>query len=73
MNGSPLPPHAPHPRSNDAVAVMPADSRVVVFDNVGDAHRFWIKGRAFSVRRLLGLRHDQCAPEWADCAIAINR
>ncbi|KAG2425672.1 hypothetical protein HXX76_013514 [Chlamydomonas incerta] len=59
--------------NNDAVAVMPGDSRVVVFDDVVDAHRFWIKGRAFSVRRLLGLRHDQAAPEWDNCAIAINR
>lgn len=36
------------------VAVSPADSRAVCYDTVSDATQFWVKGRGFTVRRLLG-------------------
>ncbi|KXZ53485.1 hypothetical protein GPECTOR_7g935 [Gonium pectorale] len=54
------------------LAVMPADSRCVVYDSVDSAHRFWIKGRHFSVPALLGLPAGAHTP-WDDCNIAINR
>ncbi len=36
---------SPPARSDGTVAVMPADSRCVVYDSVGAAERFWIKVR----------------------------
>ncbi|GLC75964.1 hypothetical protein PLESTF_001712100 [Pleodorina starrii] len=57
---------------NDAIAVMPADSRCVVYGNVDAARRFWIKGRNFNVPALLGLAPNTRTP-WDNCAIAINR
>lgn len=39
---------------NDHVAVCGADSRLMAFQSEDDSKRFWIKGRKFSVRGLLG-------------------
>ncbi|KAL0365108.1 UNVERIFIED_CONTAM: Phosphatidylserine decarboxylase proenzyme 2 [Sesamum angustifolium] len=38
----------------DDVAVCAADSRLTAFETASDAMRFWIKGRKFSIRGLLG-------------------
>ncbi|XP_047315111.1 phosphatidylserine decarboxylase proenzyme 2-like [Impatiens glandulifera] len=38
----------------DDVAVCAADSRLMAFRNVEDSQRFWIKGRKFSLKGLLG-------------------
>ncbi|KAK4438222.1 Phosphatidylserine decarboxylase proenzyme 2 [Sesamum alatum] len=38
----------------DDVAVCGADSRLTAFETASDAMRFWIKGRKFSIRGLLG-------------------
>eukprot|EP00878_Enallax_costatus_P020704 GHUV01021894.1.p3 GENE.GHUV01021894.1~~GHUV01021894.1.p3 ORF type:complete len:121 (-),score=38.38 GHUV01021894.1:1146-1508(-) len=57
---------------NPAHAVQPADSRCVVYPNVDAAHKFWIKGQRFSVRRLLGPGYDT-QDHWEHAAIAINR
>ncbi|GBG69522.1 hypothetical protein CBR_g4358 [Chara braunii] len=38
----------------DKIAVCGADARLMAFDNVNDAKRFWIKGRKFSLKGLLG-------------------
>ncbi|CAK7273859.1 phosphatidylserine decarboxylase [Sporothrix epigloea] len=40
--------------SNRRIIVSPADCRSVVFNHVDAATKVWIKGREFSVRRLLG-------------------
>ncbi|KAG6552239.1 hypothetical protein Mapa_006088 [Marchantia paleacea] len=39
---------------NDAVAVCGADCRLMAFNTCDDATRFWIKGRKFSIKGLLG-------------------
>ncbi|RYO83133.1 hypothetical protein DL766_004468 [Monosporascus sp. MC13-8B] len=39
---------------NPRIVVSPADCRTVVFNTIDDATRIWIKGREFSVKRLLG-------------------
>jgi phosphatidylserine decarboxylase len=36
------------------IVVSPADCRTVMFNRLEDAQRIWIKGRSFSVERLLG-------------------
>ena len=50
---------------------MPSDSRMVVYESVDKAHRFWIKGRHFSIANLLGPGYDP--DHWVHGAIAINR
>jgi phosphatidylserine decarboxylase len=42
---------APH---NPRIIVSPADCRAVVFNRIETATKVWIKGREFSVKRLLG-------------------
>jgi hypothetical protein len=64
-----LPPSPPP--SNPGLAVHPADSRVVVFSSVDQAHRLWIKGRHFTVGRLLGPGYDPAA--WQGAAVAVSR
>ncbi|BDA47185.1 phosphatidylserine decarboxylase proenzyme 2 [Coccomyxa sp. Obi] len=56
---------------NPRVAVSPADSRALVFDTVTDATALWIKGKNFTVAKLLGSGYD--ARAWEGCAIIINR
>ncbi|GIL51913.1 hypothetical protein Vafri_7825 [Volvox africanus] len=57
---------------DNRIAVMPADSRCVVYQDVDTAKRFWIKGRNFNVPALLGLPPGVHTP-WHNCAISINR
>ncbi|CAL8461700.1 g1231 [Coccomyxa elongata] len=56
---------------NPSVAVSSADSKVMVFDTVMEATSLWIKGKHFTVDKLLGSRYDAAA--WDGCAIIINR
>lgn len=56
---------------NPAVAVNPADSRSVVFPTLEEARRLWIKGKSFSVPKLLGPSYDPS--EWKECAILVSR
>jgi hypothetical protein len=44
---------------------------VVVFSSVDQAHRLWIKGRHFTVGRLLGPGYDPAA--WQGAAVAVSR
>ncbi|EFJ46783.1 hypothetical protein VOLCADRAFT_62226, partial [Volvox carteri f. nagariensis] len=62
-----------HSLRDSTIAVMPADSRCVVYVDVDRARRFWIKGRNFNVAALLGRPQLKSATIWDDCAIAINR
>ncbi|KAI8874263.1 hypothetical protein GQ42DRAFT_159935 [Ramicandelaber brevisporus] len=41
-------------QGDPTVAVSAADARVMVFNTIDDATRLWIKGKQFSVARLLG-------------------
>jgi phosphatidylserine decarboxylase len=43
-----------HACRNAAVAVSPADSRVLVFDSVSEAKALWVKGKDFTIAKLLG-------------------
>lgn len=39
---------------NPHIVVSPADCRTVVFNNITDATKIWVKGREFTIKRLLG-------------------
>eukprot|EP00879_Flechtneria_rotunda_P010380 GHRR01010856.1.p1 GENE.GHRR01010856.1~~GHRR01010856.1.p1 ORF type:complete len:166 (-),score=50.16 GHRR01010856.1:71-568(-) len=57
---------------DNSVAVQPADSRQVVYETVDGAHKFWIKGRHFSIGKLMGPGYES-QDLWKRAAIAINR
>jgi phosphatidylserine decarboxylase len=56
--------------NNDAVAVSAADCRLMAFNSVDDATRFWIKGRKFS---LAGLLTDKFYEDFKDGSLVIFR
>ncbi|EGN98625.1 hypothetical protein SERLA73DRAFT_89562 [Serpula lacrymans var. lacrymans S7.3] len=53
--------------------VSAADCRLMVFETVSEATRLWIKGREFTVARLLGDRYRDQAERYAGGALAIFR
>jgi phosphatidylserine decarboxylase len=55
------------------VIVSPADCRSVVFNRLEDAQRIWVKGREFSVERLLGEAYPQDAKRYQNGALGIMR
>lgn len=56
----------------DAVAVSPADCRLVVFTSVECTTRLWVKGAAFTVEALL--QNDQLAARFSSsCSVVIAR
>lgn len=55
------------------VIVSPADCRSVVFNRLDDAQRIWVKGREFSVARLLGDAYPQDAKRYQNGALGIFR
>ncbi|PIN09573.1 Phosphatidylserine decarboxylase [Handroanthus impetiginosus] len=55
----------------DDIAVCAADSRLTAFETATDAMRFWIKGRKFSVRGLLG--PEVCSDAFIDGSLVIFR
>lgn len=42
-----------HPE-NPKIIVSPSDCRTVVFDTIDDATTIWVKGRGFTIEKLLG-------------------
>ncbi|KAK6526249.1 hypothetical protein TWF694_004856 [Orbilia ellipsospora] len=58
---------------NPKVIVSPADCRSVVFDTIDDATRIWVKGRDFSVERLLGSAYGSEAKRYHGGALGIFR
>lgn len=60
-------PNDPH------IVVSPADCRSVVFNRLDDAQRIWVKGREFSVERLLGDAYPQDAKRYHNGALGIMR
>lgn len=59
---------------NDSrIIVSPADSRSVVFNTLDEATKIWVKGREFSVTRLLGNAYPQDAKRYINGALGIFR
>ncbi|SLM36695.1 phosphatidylserine decarboxylase [Lasallia pustulata] len=58
---------------NPKIIVSPADCRSVVFDQIDEATKIWVKGREFSVERLLGKAYPEDAKRYANGAIGIFR
>lgn len=55
------------------IVTSPADCRTVVFNRMEDAQRVWVKGREFSVERLLGDAYPEDAKRYKNCALGIFR
>jgi phosphatidylserine decarboxylase len=55
------------------IVVSPADCRSVVFDRMSDATSIWVKGREFSVERLLGNAYPEDAARYKNGALAVFR
>jgi phosphatidylserine decarboxylase len=53
--------------------VSGADCRFMAFESVNDATRLWIKGREFTVARLLGEAYKGQAERYVGGAVAIFR
>eukprot|EP00123_Amoebidium_parasiticum_P015577 comp23042_c0_seq1/m.36864 comp23042_c0_seq1/g.36864 ORF comp23042_c0_seq1/g.36864 comp23042_c0_seq1/m.36864 type:complete len:1024 (-) comp23042_c0_seq1:370-3441(-) len=58
---------------NDRVAVSPADCRMVVFQNLMEATKLWIKGSEFTIENLLTPQLADIAPLFHGGSIAIAR
>lgn len=58
---------------NPNIIVSPADCRSVVFNRVDDATSIWIKGREFSIARLLGKAYPEDARRYVNGALGIFR
>lgn len=58
---------------NPHIVVSPADCRSVVFNRLDEAQRIWVKGREFSVERLLGEAYPQDAKRYHGGALGIMR
>ncbi|CED83095.1 Phosphatidylserine decarboxylase [Phaffia rhodozyma] len=50
-----------------------ADCRLMAFDTVSDAKKIWIKGREFTIERLLGDRYGKEAHRYDGGAVAVFR
>ncbi|KAG5292331.1 phosphatidylserine decarboxylase proenzyme [Histoplasma ohiense] len=59
--------------NNPKIAVSPADCRTVVFDRIDEATKIWVKGREFSVERLLGKAYPEDAKRYKNGALGIFR
>jgi phosphatidylserine decarboxylase len=58
---------------NSSIAVSPADCRSVVFNKIEKATEIWIKGRDFTVRRLLSPVYQDEAAKFEGGALGIFR
>src|SRR5579859_5683332 len=58
---------------NPYIAVSPADCRSVVFNKIEKATEFWIKGRDFTMQRLLGPAYPVDAAKFEGGALGIFR
>ena len=58
---------------NSRIAVSVADCRTTVFQSVNKAKEIWIKGRPFSVARLLGKAYPDHADKFSNGSLAIFR
>ncbi|KAJ5626202.1 Phosphatidylserine decarboxylase-related protein [Penicillium lagena] len=55
------------------VVVSPADCRSVVFDRLEEATSIWVKGREFSIERLLGNAYPEDAARYKNGALGVFR
>ncbi|KAJ5367784.1 Phosphatidylserine decarboxylase-related protein [Penicillium brevicompactum] len=55
------------------IVVSPADCRSVVFDHMNDATGIWVKGREFSIERLLGDAYPEDAARYRNGAMGVFR
>ncbi|KAK3722488.1 phosphatidylserine decarboxylase [Vermiconidia calcicola] len=55
------------------IIVSPADCRSVVFNRMDEAQRIWVKGREFSMERLLGNAYPNDAKRYRNGALGIMR
>lgn len=55
------------------IITSPADCRTVVFNKIEDAQKIWVKGREFSVERLLGNAYPNEAARYHGGALGIFR
>ncbi|KAI5462814.1 phosphatidylserine decarboxylase-domain-containing protein [Mariannaea sp. PMI_226] len=60
-----------HKQEDSTVAVVPADSRLVVYDSVAEAKKLWIKGNYFNITNLV--MDTQLGSRYNDGAIASFR
>ena len=58
---------------NSRIIVSPADCRSVVFDTMNEATTVWVKGREFSISRLLGNTYPEDARRYVHGALGIFR
>ncbi|GAP85778.1 putative phosphatidylserine decarboxylase [Rosellinia necatrix] len=58
---------------NPHIIVSPADCRSVVFNSIDSATNIWIKGREFSVKRLLGDAYPEDASRYVNGSLGIFR
>jgi phosphatidylserine decarboxylase len=58
---------------NPRIIVSPADCRSVVFNHIDAATNIWIKGREFSIKRLLGDAYPEDAPRYENGSLGIFR
>jgi phosphatidylserine decarboxylase len=55
------------------IVVSPADCRSVVFDKISEATGIWVKGREFSIKRLLGDAYPEDAARYQNGALGVFR
>lgn len=55
------------------IVVSPADCRSVVFNSIDDATKIWVKGREFSIARLLGPAYPQDVKRYTGGSLGIFR
>ncbi len=55
------------------IVVSPADCRSVVFDRITEAMGIWVKGREFSIKRLLGDAYPEDVSRYHNGALGIFR
>jgi phosphatidylserine decarboxylase len=58
---------------NSFIAVSPADCRSVVFNKIEKAQEIWVKGRDFTMQRLLGSAYPDEAAKFEGGALGIFR
>jgi phosphatidylserine decarboxylase len=58
---------------NPRIIVSPADCRSVVFNRMDEATKIWVKGREFSMERLLGNAYPEDAKRYVNGSLGIFR
>jgi phosphatidylserine decarboxylase len=57
--------------NDDTIAVVPADCRATVYDTVAETKQFWIKGRGWSIAKLI--QDNDLAQTWTNGAVGCFR